>query len=463
MNQNIKTCIFTIVLYISSFSQTVTPVVDTNYSFHEGYRLLSRICDEAGGRLIGTEGNYKGISILTEELKNLGFSVNNDDYIIPGWKRGDDKIQVIAPVKKNLRAIALGYSIAKPDFETELVFAGSGTDSEITAAHVQGKAALVTFEHLPGKDPVYRYDAIKSLAAAGATAAIFIDSRQGGMVMCSMGATGGKAALIPAFATSFEDGKWLKRVIQNKQTTRLFIHASDSCQPVTVSNLSVLLPGQSSKKIVVGAHFDSWDLGQGATDNGLGIAQLYEMARLIKQLHPENYYSIEFVWFNGEELGLHGSKHYVDNQNTDDIIAMVNFDMAAAPNGFNTYGYDELKPFCLAAARVFSCIDTAQKIINTPHSGSDFVPFILRGIPALGGNSDGPLPGGKYYHDFGDTFDKIIEEDYRSVVTVFTPVIISLANSQQFKLPHKTREEVLDMIKRTHSESLLRVMKMWGY
>ena len=99
------------------------------------------------------------------------------------------------------------------------------------------------------------------------------------------------------------------------------------------ANLVATLPGRVSEKVVIGAHFDSWDLGQGALDNGLGIVQAYDVARLLKTIHPDNHYTLEFVWFNAEEFGLYGSYAYIEKHKNEPIRSMINLDMVGDPIG----------------------------------------------------------------------------------------------------------------------------------
>src|SRR5207302_6213901 len=63
--------------------------------------------------------------------------------------------------------------------------------------------------------------------------------------------------------------------------------------------------------VVVGAHLDSWDLGQGATDNGTGTAVVLETARILAKSGVKPRRTVRFILFTGEEQGLHGSRAYV--------------------------------------------------------------------------------------------------------------------------------------------------------
>ena len=104
------------------------------------------------------------------------------------------------------------------------------------------------------------------------------------------------------------------------------------------ANIIAVKKGQSEQKIVIGAHFDSVDVGRGADDNASGIAVLLEAAERVKDVSTP--YSLYFVAFGSEEAGMLGSQYYVSQMNSTDIaamIAMINLDSLAVGN--NTYVY----------------------------------------------------------------------------------------------------------------------------
>ena len=70
--------------------------------------------------------------------------------------------------------------------------------------------------------------------------------------------------------------------------------------------------GRRSEVVLVGAHFDSWDPGQGAQDDGVGVAAVLEAARILKSLGIKPRRTIRFVFFSGEEQALLGSRAYVE-------------------------------------------------------------------------------------------------------------------------------------------------------
>lgn len=154
--------------------------------------------------------------------------------------------------------------------------------------------------------PLLRLEAIDIAATHGAKGILFINDKEGGLILCGVTNFQGKPSPIPAYSVTFEEGKWIQRLLERMVPVVVRITTRSHCASTQTSNLILTFPGTLVRKIVVGAHFDSWDVGQGATDNGTGSAVLFDVARLLKAYSAANRYTVELVWFNGEELGLWG-------------------------------------------------------------------------------------------------------------------------------------------------------------
>jgi len=92
-------------------------------------------------------------------------------------------------------------------------------------------------------------------------------------------------------------------------------------------NVILTVPGQSERTIIVGAHYDGWPV-HGASDNASGMALLLESARRMLQI--DNYYTIVYIFFGAEEIGLIGAEYYVSNmtdEQSDNLLLMINADV----------------------------------------------------------------------------------------------------------------------------------------
>ena len=430
---------------------------------NHSYAFLQKLCDEAGGRLVGTPSNEKALRILQEELRKMGLRPETERFRMPGWIRGNDRVEMLTPVARHLQAVALGYSPRTPAFSAELVYAGFGFPEAYNHLDVEGKIVLVTSRRPPGKTPLLRMEAIRIAAEMGARAILFINRKKGTINLAGVGNFQGKPTAIPAFSLTYEEGEWLRRLCQKEEPVTLRLEVNSHCQEVETANVVVRFPGEVKKKIVVGAHLDSWDLGQGSIDNGLGTAILFDVARLLYQFALHNYYTVELVWFNGEELGLWGSKKYLEQHGAEDIALMINLDMTGSPTGFNAMGREDLVPVLEKLLPEFNGFNLTRGVINQPWTNSDHMPFMLQGIPTLTLTAHLDEDMGRYYHSLGDSFDKVNRKYLSEAAGVVSVLIFKLANDRKFALPRFSPRQTAAMLQKYKLDERLKRQGEWPF
>jgi Iap family predicted aminopeptidase len=464
--------IFTIVLLLFlsfsiSFSQTNLVwknFIGSAYLEPRGYDVMGKICDEVGPRLMGSSNFDKALVILKSELQKDNLTAVEEKFNTLGWVRGDDEVLMLEPAQKKLKITTVGYVDHHPKFKAAVVYVGNGNDEEIKRNNVKGKILLVAREGHFGKSGPNGPEVIKSAMENGAEAILFFNSEQAGfLAIAKTGNFVGDTVRIPTFNITYEEGMWIKRLCDQRKTVELQVTTNSYCKQIQASNLVLTIPGKIKDKIVIGAHFDSWDLGQGAADNGLGSAIIFDIARMIKKVNPVNYYTIEFVWFTGEEMGLVGSKNYVRMHKSDPIFAYVNFDMTGYPIGFNTMGFDEYQPFLENLVNNLSGFDLKDGVKSNPGTGSDHVPFMLAGIPTLfvSGQLDEIMY--KYYHESADTWDKINKRYISQTVAVSGIMIFELANAMELKHRIHSEAEMIEMLKSYKLDEQLKKSGEWIY
>jgi Zn-dependent M28 family amino/carboxypeptidase len=155
--------------------------------------------------------------------------------------------------------------------------------------------------------------------------------------------------------------------------------------------------GAPGRLVAVGAHLDSVPAGPGINDNGSGSAVVLEVAERLARTTPRN--RLRFLWWGAEELGLVGSRHYVEALSAAarrSHALYLNFDMVGSPN-FVPFVYDgdgsaggsaaRLPPGSGAVERVFTRYFTARRLPFRETSiggSSDHFPFAQAGIPVGG-------------------------------------------------------------------------------
>jgi Iap family predicted aminopeptidase len=404
-------------------------IIGSAYSDNHSYAFLRDLCDQAGGRVLGSANNEKGLTILEHQLGALGITGTREKFSVPCWTRGEDEVLLTSPLSRRLRAVALGYVDATPAFEAPVVFAGYGFDSAYNTLDVSGKIALVTQERPATGQPLLRYEAIGFAAKHGAKGILFINDHAGTTTLMGMSNFLGKPSPIPAYSLTYEEGKWIQRLLQSGKEATVRLTTRSACRTAETANIVATFPGDVASKIVIGAHFDSWDVGQGAIDNGQGTAILFDVARLLHQFSPHNHFTVECVWFNGEEMGLWGSRRYMERHMGDSIAAMINMDMTGTPTGFNAGGFDDFIPFFRNLEASLTGYDFKDSVASAPGTNSDNQSFCLAGIPAFSVNGHLDEDQYKFYHELGDTFDKVNKKYLSDAAAVVSVLASELANA----------------------------------
>src|SRR5262249_15649311 len=135
--------------------------------------------------------------------------------------------------------------------------------------------------------------------------------------------------------------------------------------------------------VLAGAHLDSWDVAQGATENGLGSAIVLESARVLTQLTSRPNRTIRFAIWAAEETGLNGSKDYCRRHEDEllDHVAIMNFDMTGDPYGYWIPGRRAGREVMLELVRQLAPLGMRPEFNFNAALHSDHQPFMLAGGP----------------------------------------------------------------------------------
>lgn len=211
--------------------------------------------------------------------------------------------------------------------------------------------------------------------------------------------------------------------------------------PVTVFNTVGEIRGaeKPDEFVVIGAHIDSWDLGQGTTDNGTGTSVVLESARALgalakKGIRPKR--TIRFVLFTGEEQGLHGSKEYVKRHKEEmakTSMALVHDTGTGRVTEIPLQGFDEAKPVLEKELAILKELK-AEVVVGT-QGGTDHLSFAAAGVPGFAFHQD-PAEYYLTHHTQSDTLDKARWEDLIQGSQVMAITAMRVANLPDL-LPRK--------------------------
>ncbi|MBI4278898.1 MAG: M20/M25/M40 family metallo-hydrolase, partial [Armatimonadetes bacterium] len=277
---------------------------------------------------------------------------------------------VLQPEPRRLQPEALTYSGSTPagGLVGDLVEGGLGRPEDLQGRPVAGRILLVERGVIPVRDKA------QNAANAGARAVIVYNNTAGNV----MGTLSQQMA-IPAVTISREEGLALVEMLRRGPVrVRLVVetaHETRTTWNVIGTRRGTREPGRA---LVIGGHYDSVARAPGANDNASGTAVVLEVARAVAgRAYP---YTVKFIAFGAEEIGLRGSAHYVQTA-TDQTIAMVNIDVIGAGNAMvaaNGAGNGPLLDLAEHVARRFGIT-----LRRTRMGASDHLSFERRGVPAV--------------------------------------------------------------------------------
>lgn len=283
--------------------------------------LARELADGIGPRLAGSDGDRAAVEWAVGRMRSLGFAnVRAEEVEVPVWQRGPEGGSIVAPVKAGLSLTALGSSMATPEGGLEAEVLRVESVDELKAlpdAQVTGK--IVLFDRKMDRRPGAYGAAIggriwgpAEAAKKGAVAALVRSLSTSPARLPHTGATlfGPDATAIPAAALAVPDAELVDRLLA-RGAVRIHLDLHPRTLP-DAKGANVVGEVRGAEKpdeiVVLGAHLDAWDLGQGAQDDAVGVGVVMDVAARLLAKPPKR--TVRVVLFANEENGGRGGKGY---------------------------------------------------------------------------------------------------------------------------------------------------------
>jgi carboxypeptidase Q len=427
--------------------------------------FLQTLTDTIGGRVTGSPESRAAAELILTTLKQAGFETAHlEEYPLESrWQRRSATAKVLTPVT---RPILIGSYAWVPgttgQIEAPLVDLGTPAGKEIGATgNLKGAAVLVDPHEIPDNPGfVMRHLIANELAAAGAVAMLIPSDKPNRMVYTSAFGFYPRGPL-PVISVAKEDALFLRRLLA-KAPVRVALNIQNSfdTSPYKERNVIADIPGTNPDEIVlIGAHFDSWDPGQGANDDGSGVAAILEAARLLKALGVKPRRTIRFAFFSGEEQATLGSRAYIQAHQGElqRLSAVLIMDEGAqAPRGFQIQGRTDLKNKMEKLLSPLSSLG-ANGISLEASFDQDHAPFLAAGIPAATLWVD-PGEYDIHHHSITDTFDKVDPRMLALDTAVMAAAAYILADAEETLSLRLSEAEATELLKKTGLESTRRML-----
>ena len=421
------------------------------------YEQLRVLTQRIGPRLSGSAGAAAAVEYVSAELAKQGLTVTREKVTVPHWVRGRETAELVGypgqPTGLTQKVVltALGGSVATPD---------AGLTAPVVVVTDFNAFAALSREQVAGRIILFDHAFDKQLAADGQGGAAYSDAVAYRTLGASVAARKGAVAVlvrsvggadyrlphtgtmhyatdapkVPTAAVSAEDADTIASLSVAGPVTMHLTLTPQTLPDAESANVIADLKGSvhPEQVVIVSGHLDSWDLGQGAIDDGAGVVIAMQAAHLLQKLgiHPKRTIRV-IAWMNEENGGAGGKAYARDHAATAaDHIAAIESDLGADhPLGFEA---KIPRPALLRLASVAGVLGEIGSGLSRTSEGteSDVGPLSLLGVPAYGVWQDARFYF-NYHHTAADTFDKVDPHHLRENAAVMAVLAYALADSDE--------------------------------
>ncbi|WP_353145593.1 M20/M25/M40 family metallo-hydrolase [Chryseobacterium sp.] len=407
----------------------------------KGYTELRDLTKNIGHRLSGSEAYEKAVKWAEQKLRDAGADkVWLQEVMIPVWVRGKESLHIKASngAWKSLKMLSLGNSegTGGKDISGEIIMVKSMEEyDKLSAEQVKDK---IVFFNYPFKQSFIETFKGYSDAAKYRSTAASLTAKKGGKfaIIRSLSSafddvphTGAmryedQVAKVPAVAIGSTTADELEAILKSQKiTAKLNSNCGMKGEKLSHSVIGEITGKKDQSVIVVGGHLDSWDVGEGAHDDGAGIVQSIEVLRTFKKLGLQNNHTIRVVCFANEENGVKGGIQYgktVKENNEKHLFAIESDAGGFAPRGIALDMDDTKRKQIQAWSKLF--LPYGVYNFEEKFSGTDLYPLHDMGIPAAE-----LMPDSQRYFDIHhteeDTFDKVNRRELLLGAVAMTQII----------------------------------------
>jgi hypothetical protein len=406
---------------LDAYREPAAKIVAATLGGQPALARVAALTEVAGPRPTGSPALARAIewaraSFVADGQENVAL----EPARVPVWVRGTESAEVVAPAPRKLAVLGLGNSVPTPPegITADVLVVASFDELKARAAEAKGKIVLYNRPFPTGINPgaaygqtlPYRIDGPSRAAAHGAVATLVRSLASASLGAPHTGAMKYDAGpRIPAAALSVEDADLVARLAA-RGPVRVHLTLLDETRPDADSfNVLAELRGRERPDdiVVIGAHIDSWDVGQGAQDDGSGCAIVMEALATLRRLGLVPRRTIRAVLFTSEEIGVRGAHAYAERHAAELPRHVGAFETdigAGTPLGLRI----EAAPEAVAEARALATLlaPIGATLVDTGFAGADVAPMQAAGVPLFGLYSD-PTHYFDVHHSVADTLDKI--------------------------------------------------------
>eukprot|EP01112_Ceratiomyxa_fruticulosa_P017509 TRINITY_DN5466_c0_g1_i1.p1 TRINITY_DN5466_c0_g1~~TRINITY_DN5466_c0_g1_i1.p1 ORF type:complete len:495 (-),score=98.68 TRINITY_DN5466_c0_g1_i1:35-1519(-) len=412
------------------------------------YQRLYQLTTLFGPRLSGSQTLEDALDWILAEMENDGLqNVHGENVTVPAWVRGNEYIDMLTPRQKKVAMLGLGSSVntSSEGLTAEVLVVKSFQDLQQRALlnETVGKIILYNVEFVSyGTTVVYRGTGAIEAARVGAVGALVRSITPYSLYTPHTGNTNYQDNIpkIPFAAITLEDAELFQRIQDmgiGPITITMYMEAH-FIEPQISRNIMGEIVGSEfpNEVVVVGGHTDSWDVGNGAQDDGGGVMVSWEAIRILHALGLKPKRTVRVVGWTNEENGLAGGNAYAkahegptSEYNETHVFAIETDSGIFAPQGLGvTLTTQKSIDVVKGIGQLLDPIGSGT--IVTPGGGADVGPLAALGVPVAGLNVDSSLYFW-FHHSNSDTIDKVSPTDMDLCAATLATYVYCVANYDQ--------------------------------
>ncbi len=408
------------------------------------YEIVESLVTEIGPRLAASEAEARARDWAVEMLRESGFTnVHIEPFTIPYWNATREEAFIVAPgIERPMVAVALGGSPSTPVGGLSAQVVRFPDLAALEAAPGNAVAGQIVFidEHMIATQDGSGYGV--AVRKRGRCAPIAQTKGAAGCLIRSVGTDphrfahqGGSSrqqdgTSLPAMAISPADADVLARLVGHGPTRVRLVIEAELRDDAPSGNVIAEIRGRERPEeiVLLAAHLDSWDSGQGAIDDGAGVAIISAAARLVRELPRRPRRTIRILLAGSEENGVHGGAAYARVHATENHVVGLESDFGAGRVWrFDTRFAEIAMPYARAFGRALAPLGINSGN-NEADGGADVGALRAAGVPVVDLSQDG-LDYFNYHHTPDDTLYAIDPAALRQNVAAWATFVYMAADS----------------------------------
>ncbi|XP_014301431.1 carboxypeptidase Q [Myotis lucifugus] len=407
---------------------------------NRSYERLALLVDTVGSRLSGSKGLEKAIQIMCQNLKEDGLeNVHLEPVKIPHWERGEESAVMLEPRMQKMAILGLGSSIGTPPegITAEVLVVTSFDELRRRAQEARGKIVVYNQPYTNYSNTVkYRVQGAVEAAKVGALASLIRSVASFSIYSPHTGIQEYQDGVpqIPTACITVEDAEMMSRMVSrgSKIVIQLKMGAKNYPDADSFNTVAEIIGSKYPEQVVlVSGHLDSWDVGQGAMDDGGGAFISWEALSLIQDLGLRPKRTLRLVLWTAEEQGGVGAFHYYQSHkaNISNYSLVMESDAGTfLPSGLQFTGSEKARAIMKEVMSLLQPINVTQ--VFSAGEGTDINFWIQDGVPGAS-LLDDLYKYFSFHHSRGDTMTAMDPKQMNVAAAVWAVVSYVVADMEE--------------------------------